>query len=240
MAVNFLDGITVGGDVGIGTTSPATKLHVSNGDIRIDNSKRLEFGSGGVRINNDASGRMYQKAPLDFYWETQGYTMVLRQSGNLGIGTTSPSQKLTVAGTIMSTATSNATLILQDTTHSDITIKGDSGIFSVSNGSAGQNITMLYDGRVGIGTTTPSTKLDVDGKARFRSDTSVDKAFMADSYVSSANGPFGPQPGINAVAVIPTKAYQITLTFASGLLIGYVCEGEECPEQPPNIFMEEG
>ena len=65
MAVNFLDGITVDGDVGIGTASPATKLHVSNGDIRIDNSKRLEFGSGGVRINNDASGRMYQKAPLD-------------------------------------------------------------------------------------------------------------------------------------------------------------------------------
>jgi len=93
---------------------------------------------------------------------------------------------------------------------------------------------ITVDGDVGIGTTTPSTKLDVDGTARFRSNTSVDKAFTADSYVCSANGPFGPNPGINAVAVIATKFNQITLTFASGLLIGYVCEGEECPEQPEN------
>ena len=167
MAVNFLDGITVDGDVGIGTTSPATKLHVSNGDIRIDNSKQLQFGSGGVRINNDASGRMYQKAPLDFYWETQGYTMVLKQSGDLGIGTTSPTKKL-----------------------------------------------------------------DVNGTARFRSDTQVDKAFIADSYYSSFNAPGGIQIGIHANVLISTKANLITLTFRSGLLVGYKCEGEECPEQP--------
>jgi len=82
---------------------------------------------------------------------------------NVGIGTATPSQKLTVAGTIMSTATSNPTLILQDTTHSDITIKGDSGTFSVSNANVGQNITMIYNGSVGIGTTTPSAKLHVTG-----------------------------------------------------------------------------
>ena len=82
---------------------------------------------------------------------------------NVGIGTNTPSQKLTVAGTIMSTATSNPTLILQDTTHSDITIKGDSGTFSVSNANVGQNITMLYNGSVGIGTTSPSAKLHVTG-----------------------------------------------------------------------------
>ena len=95
---------------------------------------------------------------------------------------------------------------------------------------------ITIDGNVGIGTNSPTAKLDVDGQARFRADTSVDKAFMADSYVSSANGPFGPQPGINAVAVISNRRNQITLTFASGLLIGYNCDGE-CPEQPPN-FME--
>jgi hypothetical protein len=85
---------------------------------------------------------------------------------NVGIGTTSPSQKLTVNGTIMSTGASNPQLILQDSTHSDITIKGDSGIFSVTNQSAGQNITMLYNGNTGIGTTSPTEKLEVAGNAK--------------------------------------------------------------------------
>ena len=79
--------ITDTGNVGIGTTSPSTKLHVSGGDIRIDDTERIEFGAGGVRINNDAAGRMYYRAPLGFYWETNGgYRMVLNSSGNVGIG----------------------------------------------------------------------------------------------------------------------------------------------------------
>ena len=89
------------GNVGIGTTSPSTKLHVSGGDIRIDDTERIEFGAGGVRINNDAAGRMYYRAPLGFYWETNGgYRMTIDSSGNVGIGTTSPGEKLQVDGVI--------------------------------------------------------------------------------------------------------------------------------------------
>ena len=73
----------------------------------------------------------------------------------------------------MSTASSNPTLILQDTTHSDITIKGDSGIFSVSNASVGQNITMLYNGNVGIGNTAPTTKLEVNGRTQTKGINSI-------------------------------------------------------------------
>lgn len=87
--------------VGIGTTSPSTKLHVSGGDIRIDDTEQLQFGAGGVRINNDAAGRMYQRAPLGYYWETNGgYRMVLNSLGNVGIGTTSPTTKLDVYGNL--------------------------------------------------------------------------------------------------------------------------------------------
>ena len=172
MAVKFLDSITVDGDVGIGTASPATKLHVSNGDIRIDNSKQLQFGSGGVRINNDASGRMYQKAPLDFYWETQGYTMVLRQSGNLGIGTTSPGAKLQVVGTsgttqsIIGYGTQNLYVGVSGT-NVDLKSSGSSaGTFTFSTGNTERVRITANAGNVGIGISSPAAKLDVLQEAR--------------------------------------------------------------------------
>ena len=102
------------GNVGMGTTNPATKLHVSGGDIRIDDTERIEFGAGGVRINNDAAGRMYLNAPLAYYWQAgSGYRMVLLNSGNLGIGTTSPGSLLEVKGSTNST-TSNLLRLVRE------------------------------------------------------------------------------------------------------------------------------
>ena len=174
------------GNVGIGTTSPSTKLHVSGGDIRIDDTERIEFGAGGVRINNDAAGRMYYRAPLGFYWETNGgYRMILNSLGNVGIGTTSPTQKLHVDGNARLTG------LFYDGTNSGGTngqiLSSDGGqtewidgsaIPGVPAGSGAVNylarwtpdndtlgIGVTYDNgiNVGIGTTSPNAKLDVYG-----------------------------------------------------------------------------
>jgi len=98
MAVKFLDGIDVTG-----------------GNIKIANTKQLQFGSSSVAINNDAAGRMYFNASLGYYWATPGsYKMVLDSSGKLGIGTTSPSEKLEVFGGNVLIKNSAATLTIDD------------------------------------------------------------------------------------------------------------------------------
>ena len=163
--------------VGIGTTSPSTKLHVSGGDIRIDDTERIEFGSGGVRINNDAAGRMYYRAPLGFYWETNGgYRMVINSTGNVGIGTTSPgTYRLAVAGstaigenlevsdglggdkTLSIDATIGAFQIGDiDGIGDQAYIEGDSSNIKIFTGGV-EKVRVNLSGNVGMGTTNLTT-----------------------------------------------------------------------------------
>jgi hypothetical protein len=92
--------ITSGGDVGIGTSSPLAKLQVSAG--------RSYFFSGdqysvGLAQTAAQANYMYLGTATDgtFYISETGGTarVTVQQSGNVGIGTTSPTAKLDVSGT---------------------------------------------------------------------------------------------------------------------------------------------
>jgi len=87
-------------------------------------------------------------------------------------------------------------------------------------------------GNVGIGTSNPTKKLEVNGESLFKNDVICNKAVKPDNYYSSPNGPGGSQQGIHANVAIYTKFNTIFLTFRSGILVGYECDGDECPEQP--------
>jgi len=184
------------GNVGIGTTSPSTKLHVSGGDIRIDDTEQLQFGAGGVRINNDAAGRMYYRAPLGFYWETNGgYRMVLNSSGFVGVGTTSPTCELQVGNygsaetpeiRVGGGTSSQIQLNTSNATGSFAQVGFGGSQFASSNTAGKVKYThtsqtspqfdvmsfrvnysdrMVIDGlgNVGIGTTSPGGKLEING-----------------------------------------------------------------------------
>jgi hypothetical protein len=181
---------TVGG-VGIGTTSIGYALDV-NGDVRA--SSNLYLGSY-VYHNGDTNTYFGFPTNDTYAVRTNGSDILyINSSGDVGIGTTSPDRRLHVQdsaivitklegtnqGSLLDLVNSNASQtynglrFTQGTTGkmaithiADGTTKGYVQIGN--NWAAGSEI-LVVDGRtsnVGIGTTSPSYKLDVSGAGRF-------------------------------------------------------------------------
>ena len=154
--------INTDGNVGIGTTGPEARLHVFG---TIDNLFRLE--------RKDAGNPITFKAGTDsaLVVNVGGYNRLKIQSdGNVGIGTTSPTQKLDVRGNTyisgnvgIGTAAPAIRLAIGDT---------DTGLHWISDGNLAvytnnvERIRINSSGNVGIGTTSPGTKLEVSGQVK--------------------------------------------------------------------------
>lgn len=105
--------ITSSGDVGIGTTNPAAKLHV-NGNI-ITSSGGLIRTHGGVEEGNavtphysfvvDTNTGMFRAGEDDLGFATNGVGRLrIKSNGNIGIGTNAPGEKLEVVGSVKATS----------------------------------------------------------------------------------------------------------------------------------------
>lgn len=96
------------GNVGIGITSAARKLHVEGNAIRLSTpgnaNRNVELRTDGVAVDLNGIG-----ADL-FVHSTTGNTILQAFSGNVGIGTTNPTAKLYVAGSFTATGTKAATV----------------------------------------------------------------------------------------------------------------------------------
>jgi hypothetical protein len=208
--------IAAGGNVGIGTTNPGVKLEV-NGNIKLsstvgatatpsyiwlgndysngvtrDKLKIYLYNSGteqyGFTVGSNADVQYHSNVLHDFY-TANSLSLRINGSGNVGIGTTSPSGRLHVyqsaaTDTYLESGTSGTTgkLYFKTSDNSDLNkyiMQED--YYMVFGGHANEgfkfrdsasNVLMsvygsnnAYGSRVGIGTAAPSQRLDVAGQA---------------------------------------------------------------------------
>jgi len=181
----------IGSNVGIGTTSPSQKLDVQGGNIEVNGvdsyskvflsatgltSGRIELGQ-----DSDLGYLNTTNANVDFQIRNQGNSLMhLDSTGKVGIGTTTPQHKLEVfeVGNSLSIGdNSNAqTYMSFSGTRTMIGYSGANALiqgglgkgiqFNVNNDTfnSGEAMRITSAGNVGIGTTSPDDKLDVNGR----------------------------------------------------------------------------
>ncbi len=185
---SLVSGVTVdnnilvlsGSNVGIGTASPLNKLQVSDGSVGIDSQYMIRDNRNNTILHQSANTAASNRS-LTIGNAT--YSNVIIPNGNVGIGTTTPSYPFVVKRTgsnvvasfegnentylrIARTGTQFGEAQLRVTNNGNFSITSDSNISLKTGGVSGT--TRLYvrnnDGNVGIGTTSPSQKLEVDGQ----------------------------------------------------------------------------
>jgi hypothetical protein len=139
------------GSVGIGTTSPAARLHVAGGSIRLDDDSTLSWGgTANTILGNNASNYLR--------FSTNGaVAMVIDNNGDVGIGTTNPARLLTVDN-----ATSpEIALYTAGTERVKFSTGGSAqSVLAIDIGGTPRFI-IDSSGNVGIGTASPDALLDV-------------------------------------------------------------------------------
>ena len=162
-AISWTTAMTIdnSGNVGIGTDSPAAKLHIENGDMRIEKDTKATIGFRGHTTGSTALAFRDSNAGVD--------RMTIDSSGKVGIGTSSPGEELHIE------TTGGATAGIQLSTTGG-TVDRDwkflataaAGTFFIQDATASVNrVAIDTSGNVGIGTTAPLGKLHVrDGSAQ--------------------------------------------------------------------------
>ena len=201
------DGIIGGlfvGDIGYGSQYPgiATSNNINNNGYALiqDNV------AGDVLINRPTGGK------IQFRENNTNEHMTIESGGNVGIGTNNPAAKLDVVGKIHSDMGNGRTIYLSTPgSNTGLIFNADEtfnysrfNIENVSNATTNNRYTTLRfqddsnglsirkGGNVGIGTTDPAAKLDVNGNANISGDLAVDTNTL---FVDSVNN----RVGINTI-----------------------------------------
>jgi len=213
------------GNVGIGTTAPAKTLDVA-----------ASGSSQGIHLNISSVGRLHMYADGDRnyftglsgnghrFTTTGGALVEILNNGNVGIGTNNPSFKFSVdAGTsdypgyFKSTDNKAAIIIADDDTTIYVSAESDRASLGHNPGLHANNINVLSSGNVGIGTASPTDKLDVAGALRLTANISFDSNKSGRIYKASNHGlAFHGVTGTENDFAMFTPAGQLMVTNPTG------------------------
>lgn len=171
------------GNVGVNTSSPSEKLHLA-GKMKIDGTNTIEFGAGVSGKQADAGKIGYQSFStnaLDIigagnsgtsrkikFWNEGGASF----TGNIGLNNDNPTNPLSFSNDL-----GNKFSIFYSSASSQYGVGLQNGLFQIYCAASSDNIAFGYgsstsftelmrikgNGNVGIGTNSPTQKLDVNG-----------------------------------------------------------------------------
>ena len=207
------------GNVGIGTTSPAYQLTLNKDDNNYLQIRSSDTGAAGIyfgRQNDSVRGGIYYDNNADaLYFQTFNLNTntVITSAGNVGIGTTAPGTKLQVAGTIRATGTTGIVdvdplygafrfyngstfyggfyndAVLSAGNAVDLVSYVATGNYYIGSATTAKAVKVEQGGNVGIGTTSPTTKLDVNGVVNATSFSAGGTAGFTGTVVFATNPP---------------------------------------------------
>jgi hypothetical protein len=191
--VGITGALNVGGNsssasISIGTTTPLSNYFITALNAAQSTSTSTYFKLGRENSNRNSadigflySGSNSTSNALTFGFPTLGTVMTIQANGGVGIGTGTPQHPLDVVGTIRSTQNGTGYIQTNGTVSLATKTVGAGFLGTTSNHNLVlytndfDRITILSTGNVGVGTSSPSYLLDVNGTINtnglFRSST---------------------------------------------------------------------